>query len=417
MPSILGHNYVGGARSAAGNLILRSLDADSGEALPYAFVQATEAEVDAAARAAERAYPHYRQLSATRRAGFLEAIASRLDALGDDFVALVRRETALPAVRIQGERTRTANQLRLFAEVLRRGDFHGARIDRGQPGRTPPRPDLRQWRIGLGPVAVFGASNFPLAFSTAGGDSAAALAAGCPVVVKAHGGHMATAECVADAILQAAADSGMPAGVFNMVYGSGIGETLVRHPAIRAVGFTGSLKGGRALCDLAAARPQPIPVFAEMSSINPLVVLPEALRRRGRQVAEELADSVTLGCGQFCTKPGLVLGLRSPASTPSSRPWARHWPPGRHRACSTPVPCAAMSKDCNAWSAILASGAWPARHRKDGRPIRSCSRPTWACCWKATNCSRKRCSARPPWSSRRPTRNSLPARWTTCTAS
>ncbi len=275
MPSILGHNYVGGARSAAGNLILRSLDADSGEALPYAFVQASEAEVDAAARAAERAYPHYRQLSATRRAGFLEAIASRLDALGDDFVALVRRETALPAARIQGERTRTANQLRLFAEVLRRGDF-------------------------------------PLAFSTAGGDSAAALAAGCPVVVKAHGGHMATAECVADAILQAAADSGMPAGVFNMVYGSGVGEALVRHPAIRAVGFTGSLKGGRALCDLAAARPQPIPVFAEMSSINPLVVLPEALRRRGRQVAEELAASVTLGCGQFCTKPGLVLGLRSP---------------------------------------------------------------------------------------------------------
>ncbi len=312
MPSILGHNYVGGARSAAGNLILRSLDADSGEALPYAFVQATAAEVDAAARAAERAYPHYRQLSATRRAGFLEAIASRLDALGDDFVALVRRETALPAVRIQGERTRTANQLRLFAEVLRRGDFHGARIDRGQPGRTPPRPDLRQWRIGLGPVAVFGASNFPLAFSTAGGDSAAALAAGCPVVVKAHGGHMATAECVADAILQAAADSGMPDGVFNMVYGNGVGEALVRHPAIRAVGFTGSLKGGRALCDLAAARPQPIPVFAEMSSINPLVVLPEALRRRGRQVAEELAASVTLGCGQFCTKPGLVLGLRSP---------------------------------------------------------------------------------------------------------
>ena len=164
----------------------------------------------------------------------------------------------------------------------------------------PPRPDLRQWRIGLGPVAVFGASNFPLAFSTAGGDSAAALAAGCPVVVKAHGGHMATAECVADAILQAAADSGMPAGVFNMVYGNGVGEALVRHPAIRAVGFTGSLKGGRALCDLAAARPQPIPVFAEMSSINPLVVLPEP-RRRGRQVAEELADSVTLGCGQFCT--------------------------------------------------------------------------------------------------------------------
>ncbi|MBW6233115.1 aldehyde dehydrogenase (NADP(+)) [Pseudomonas aeruginosa] len=311
MPSILGHNYVGGARSAAGNLTLRSLDADSGEALPYAFVQATEAEVDAAARAAERAYPHYRQLSATRRAGFLEAIASRLDALGDDFVALVRRETALPAARIEGERTRTANQLRLFAEVLRRGDFHGARIDRGQPGRTPPRPDLRQWRIGLGPVAVFGASNFPLAFSTAGGDSAAALAAGCPVVFKAHSGHMATAERVAAAILRAAERTGMPAGVFNMIYGGGVGERLVRHPAIQAVGFTGSLKGGRALCDMAAARAQPIPVFAEMSSINPVVLLPAALKKRGEAVADELSASVVLGCGQFCTNPGLVIGIRS----------------------------------------------------------------------------------------------------------
>ncbi|MCT4957351.1 aldehyde dehydrogenase family protein, partial [Pseudomonas aeruginosa] len=197
MTAILGHNFIGGARSAAGTLFLQSLDAASGEALPYRFVQATPEEVDAAAEAAASAYPHYRQLPASRRAEFLDTIAAELDALDADFVAIVCRETALPATRIQGERSRTSGQLRLFAEVLRRGDFHGARIDRGQPGRTPPRPDLRQWRIGLGPVAVFGASNFPLAFSTAVGDSAAALAAGCPVVFKAHSGHMATAERVA----------------------------------------------------------------------------------------------------------------------------------------------------------------------------------------------------------------------------
>lgn len=313
MLNLVGHNYIGGARSAAGQDTQTSFDAQSGEALPYSFSQATAAEVDAAGRAAAAAYPRYRQLPAERRAEFLDAIAAELDALGDDFVELVCRETALPTARIQGERGRTSNQLRLFARVLRRGDFYGARIDRALPERQPlPRPDLRQYRIGLGPVAVFGASNFPLAFSTAGGDTAAALAAGCPVVVKAHSGHMATAECVADAILRAADSTGMPAGVFNMIYGAGVGADLVRHPAIQAVGFTGSLKGGRALCDLAAARPQPIPVFAEMSSINPVLLLPEALKARGAQIARELAASVVLGCGQFCTNPGLVIGIRSP---------------------------------------------------------------------------------------------------------
>ncbi|WP_132625012.1 aldehyde dehydrogenase (NADP(+)) [Pseudomonas aeruginosa] len=252
MTAILGHNFIGGARSAAGTLFLQSLDAASGEALPYRFVQATPEEVDAAAEAAASAYPHYRQLPASRRAEFLDTIAAELDALDDDFVAIVCRETALPATRIQGERSRTSGQLRLFAEVLRRGDFHGARIDRARPERKPlPRVDLRQCRIGLGPVAVFGASNFPLAFSTAGGDTAAALAAGCPVVFKAHSGHMATAERVAAAILRAAERTGMPAGVFNMIYGGGVGERLVRHPAIQA------------------------------------------------------------GCGQFCTNPGLVIGIRS----------------------------------------------------------------------------------------------------------
>ncbi|WP_434700862.1 aldehyde dehydrogenase (NADP(+)) [Pseudomonas sp. D1-36] len=316
MNQILGHNYIGGARSAAGQTRLQSVDASTGEALPHEFVQATEQEVDAAAKAAAAAHPIYRSLSAARRAEFLDAIADELDALGDDFVAVVCRETALPAARIQGERGRTSGQMRLFAKVLRRGDFYGARIDRALPERTPlPRPDLRQYRIGLGPVAVFGASNFPLAFSTAGGDTAAALAAGCPVVFKAHSGHMATAEHVADAIVRAAEKTAMPAGVFNMIYGGGVGEWLVKHPAIQAVGFTGSLKGGRALCDMAAARPQPIPVFAEMSSINPVIVLPQALKNRADSVARDLTASVVQGCGQFCTNPGLVIGIRSPEFT------------------------------------------------------------------------------------------------------
>lgn len=314
MPRIIGHNYIGGARSAAGKTTVRSHDATTGEALPYAFMQATDEEVDTAAQVAAAAYPTFRTLSALRRAEFLDAIATQLEALDDDFVALVTRETALPNGRILGERTRTSSQMRLFAQVLRRGDFHAARIDRALPERKPlPRVDLRQYRIGVGPVAVFGASNFPLAFSTAGGDTAAALAAGCPVVFKAHSGHMATAELVADAIIRAAEQTDMPKGVFNMIYGSGVGETLVKHPAIQAVGFTGSLKGGRALCDMAAARPQPIPVFAEMSSINPVVVLPEALQVRGEKIASELAASVVLGCGQFCTNPGMVIGIRSPA--------------------------------------------------------------------------------------------------------
>lgn len=309
-----GSNFIGGQRSAAGSVRLQSLDARTGEALPQAFAQATPEEVDAAAQAAEAAFAEYNVLAPQRRAQFLDAIADQLDALDDSFVATVCRETALPAGRIQGERARTSNQMRLFATVLRRGDYLGARIDRAQPQRQPlPRPDLRQYRTGVGPVAVFGASNFPLAFSTAGGDTAAALAAGCPVVVKAHSGHMATAERVAEAIERAVVATGMPAGVFNMIYGAGVGEALVRHPAIQAVGFTGSLKGGRALCELAAARPQPIPVFAEMSSINPVLVLPAALQARGEQVARELAGSVVLGCGQFCTNPGLVIGIAGEA--------------------------------------------------------------------------------------------------------
>ncbi len=311
--NLSGFNFIDGQRSAEGDTRLHSVDATTGEQLPGAFFQATLGEVDLAAEAAERAFPIYRNLPAARRAEFLDAIADELDALGDDFVALTCRETALPTARIQGERGRTSGQMRLFAQVLRRGDFYGARIDQALPERKPlPRPDLRQYRTAVGPVAVFGASNFPLAFSTAGGDTASALAAGCPVVFKAHSGHMATAERVAEALVRAAEKTGMPTGVFNMIFGGGVGAALVKHPGIQAVGFTGSLKGGRALCDMAAARPQPIPVFAEMSSINPVLVLPQALQARSAAIAKDLSASVVQGCGQFCTNPGLILGIASP---------------------------------------------------------------------------------------------------------
>ena len=314
--TLLGQNYIGGQRSAKGTQLIHSYSATTGEAHAQAFFTATEQEIDAAVEAAVQAYPLFRALSAEVRATFLDAIAQEIDALGDDFIAEVSRETALPAARLQGERSRTSNQMRLFAKVLRRGDFYGARIDTALPERQPlPRPDVRQYKIGIGPVAVFGASNFPLAFSVAGGDTAAALAAGCPVVVKAHSGHMVTSELVANAIERAVKRSGVPAGVFNMIYGNGVGAQLVKSPGIQAVGFTGSLRGGRALCDMAAARPQPIPVFAEMSSINPIILLPQALQIRGDTIARELVASVVMGCGQLCTNPGLILGVRSPELT------------------------------------------------------------------------------------------------------
>ena len=310
---IIGHNFIAGQRSALGSKVLQSVNASTGEALAYEFHQATEEEVNQACKAASEAFKSYRNTTPEQRALFLEAIADELDALGQDFLDTISQETALPLARLQGERGRTSGQMRLFAKVLRRGDYLGARIDTALPEREPmPRVDLRQVKIGVGPIAVFGASNFPLAFSTAGGDTASALAAGCPVIVKAHSGHMVTADQVAQAIDRAVASTNMPKGVFSMVYGNGVGEALVKHPLIQAVGFTGSLKGGQALSAMAAARPNPIPVFAEMSSINPMLMLPAALKNRGDSIAQDLADSVVMGCGQFCTNPGLIIGIKSP---------------------------------------------------------------------------------------------------------
>lgn len=315
MTQILGQQYIGGQRLAAGKVTLHSLDATTGEQHPTSFKEATADEITAAANAAAEAFSSYRETDPNTRADFLEAIADEIDALGDDVIAEVQRESALPEARLKGERLRTSNQLRLFASVVRRGDFLGARIDRGDAEKQPPKPDIRQMKVALGPVAVFGASNFPFAFSVAGGDTASALAAGCTVVVKAHPGHMVTSECVANAIERAVEKTGMPKGVFNMIYGDKVGAQLVQEPAIKAVGFTGSQKGGRALFDLAAARPEPIPVFAEMSSIDPMFMLGSVIEHKGAEIAQGLAGSVALGCGQFCTNPGLVIMERSGASS------------------------------------------------------------------------------------------------------
>ncbi|MET0238704.1 MAG: aldehyde dehydrogenase (NADP(+)) [Sphingobium sp.] len=286
----------------------------TGLKLEPGYPVSTLADVEAACAAAAAAFPAYRAVSLEGRAQFLEAIADEIMALGDDLILRVTAESGLPRARLEGERGRTCSQLRLFAGVLREGSFLDARIDPALPERTPPRPDLRLQNIPLGPVAVFGASNFPLAFSVAGGDTASALAAGCPVVVKAHNAHPGTSAMIASAIAAAVARTGMPQGVFRMVAGLGndIGTALVANHHIKAVGFTGSRGGGLALMQVAASRAEPIPVYAEMSSINPVLIFPGALAERGEAIGTAFAGSLQLGAGQFCTNPGLVIAVDGP---------------------------------------------------------------------------------------------------------
>lgn len=313
----VGANLIAGVESREGTVRFRGTDPATGEALPPEFVEATAAEVDAAARAARDAFAACVALPGPARAAFLRAIAEEVLASGEALVARAAAETGLPRARLEGERGRTVGQLRTFADLVEEGSWVDARIDPALPGRTPlPRPDLRRMLVPLGPVAVFGASNFPLAFSVAGGDTASALAAGCPVVVKAHPAHPGTSALAARAVLAAAARSGLPASVFSMVHGPSpaVGLALVTHPAIAAVGFTGSFRGGRALFEAAARREEPIPVFAEMGSANPVFVLPGALAESGGAIASGLAASVTLGAGQFCTNPGLTFLVRSEAA-------------------------------------------------------------------------------------------------------
>ncbi|MBF9033952.1 aldehyde dehydrogenase family protein [Rhodobacterales bacterium HKCCE2091] len=279
-------------------------------ALGHGVAEGTEDDVDRACRAAEDAFWTYGYSRREDRARFLDAIADEIEARGADITRLGTAETGLPEARLEGERGRTTGQLRLFAEHIRKGDYLDLRHDPALPDRQPlPRPDLKLVQRPVGPVAVFGASNFPLAFSTAGGDTASALAAGCPVVVKGHPAHPATGEIVAEAIRAAIAATGMPPGVFGLVQGASVavGQALVRHPLIRAVGFTGSLGAGRALFDACAARPDPIPFFGELGSVNPVFMLPGAVAARGAEIGRAWAASLTMGAGQFCTNPGLAI--------------------------------------------------------------------------------------------------------------
>lgn len=281
----------------------------------HAFAVGTAGHVAAAAEAAHEAFAVYGYTSRAERAAFLNAIADEIEARADAITEIATRESGLPAARIEGERGRTTGQLRLFASHILAGAYLDRRIDEALPERKPlPRPEIRLIQRPLGPVAVFGASNFPLAFSTAGGDTASALAAGCPVVVKGHPAHPGTGEIVAEAIHAAIGKTGMPAGVFSLIQSDGraAGEALVRHPAIKAVGFTGSLAAGRALFDLCAARPEPIPFFGELGSVNPVFLLPRALAARGAEIAKGWAASLTMGCGQFCTNPGVVVVTDGP---------------------------------------------------------------------------------------------------------
>lgn len=275
----------------------------------FAFSKATDAEANLAAEKAASAFQIYYKKSGIEKAIFLETIAEEIMNTGDQLITVCSSETGLPAARIEGERGRTVNQLKMFAALLREGSWVDARIETAIPDRVPvPKPDLRYIHIAIGPVVVFGASNFPLAFSVAGGDTASALAAGCPVIVKAHSAHPATSSIIGKAIQTAAIKTNMPDGVFSLLFGDGptTGMQLVKHPNIKAVGFTGSYKGGKALYDAAVSRPEPIPVYAEMGSSNPVFILPQIMKEKAAALAAAYAGSVTLGVGQFCTNPGML---------------------------------------------------------------------------------------------------------------
>ncbi|NLR59003.1 aldehyde dehydrogenase (NADP(+)) [Chitinophaga polysaccharea] len=314
---ISGKNIIGFDTVAAGADVLRAYSPVSNATMPEAFMVATNAEIALAVDKATNAFQIYRQTSPEARAVFLEAIATEILAIGDPLLERTVAESGLPLARISGERMRTVSQLRLFAAVLREGSWVDATIDVALPDRTPlPRPDIRKMLVPLGPVLVFPASNFPLAFSTAGGDTASALAAGNPVIVKAHESHPGTNELVALAIQKAAQQCGMPDGVFSSISGPGatVGQQLVKHPGIKAIGFTGSFKAGMAIFEAANKRPVPIPVYAEMGSINPVLLLPAKLEAAASDVAVLYARSITLGTGQFCTNPGLLIALAGAAT-------------------------------------------------------------------------------------------------------
>jgi 2,5-dioxopentanoate dehydrogenase len=312
---LTGTSLLGASQGETAATPFRAFNPTLGQELEPAYFPATASEVDRAAMLAEAASAEYACVSGQRRGELLGRIAELLEASAAGIVARAHLETALPAARLEGELARTCFQLRLYGATAAQGSWVDARIDHADPQRRPqPKPDLRSMLRPIGPVAVFGASNFPLAYSVAGGDTASALAAGCPVLVKAHPGHPGASEWVGRLIQQAVREAGLPEGVFSLLFDDGyqVGVQLVRHPAVKAVGFTGSRQGGRALLDLAAGRPAPIPVYAEMGSINPVFVLPGAMGQRSAEIAAGYHASFTLGVGQFCTNPGVLVAPAGP---------------------------------------------------------------------------------------------------------
>lgn len=311
---ITGKNYIGNQLSAKGTKTYRTFNPQTNTENSAVFTEATSEEINTAVQLASKAFKTFSNISKEKKAAFLNAIADEILALDTLLISMYCSETGLPEGRAKGERGRTVGQLRAFAAHVEEGSWVEATIDTAQPERQPmPKVDIRKMNIPIGPIVVFGASNFPLAYSTAGGDTAAAFAAGCPVIVKSHPMHAGTGELVASAVIKAAEKTGMPNGIFSNLNSSGIevGQALVKHPEAKGVGFTGSIRGGRALFDLASQRPEPIPVFAEMGSINPVVILPEALQTKATDWAKTYAASITLASGQFCTNPGLLLAIKS----------------------------------------------------------------------------------------------------------
>jgi NADP-dependent aldehyde dehydrogenase len=316
--SITGHHYIAGSSVAPSGHLFQAQHTAQGSLLTPDFGDATAEQADAALQAADAAFDSLRLASTETRAAFLDSLADEILALGDALLERAHTETALPLARLTGERGRTIGQCRMFASLLREGSWLRPSIDLAQPDRQPlPKPDVRKMFQPLGPVVVFGASNFPLAIGVVGTDSVCALAAGCPVVVKGHPAHPGTCELLTQAVYRALEKHQLPKGAFSLLHGRGheIGLTLARHPLTQAIAFTGSLRGGRALFDAANARPHPIPVYAEMGSVNPVFLLPGALKERGEKIAEAFVQSVNMGVGQFCTNPAMVLGIKSPELT------------------------------------------------------------------------------------------------------
>lgn len=309
MTKLLGRSLIGFREGSGSGKQSYATDPTSGQQLQPGFFPVVAEEVELAARLASEAFAAYSRVSGRARGAFLRKVAANIESIATDIVDRAQQETALPKARLQGETARTCAQLQLFAEVAEEGSWVDARIDRADPDRKPAaKPDIRSMLRPLGPVVVFGASNFPLAFSVAGGDTASALASGNPVIVKAHAAHPGTSELVGQMVRESVRACNLPEGVFSLLFGSGaeIGTALMKHPLVKAGGFTGSRSAGRALMDVAAARPEPIPFYAEMSSTNPVFILPGALQERGDMIAAGLHTSFTLGAGQFCTKPGMV---------------------------------------------------------------------------------------------------------------